>query len=83
MRCSNDAPAAACTPENLAPRSGLTGRSTRPGHLAGRRPDPLHGPGLRVRSDPTANIVYCGNPMVTGLTGDVDRVSARGIVQFS
>ena len=66
-----------------APRSGLTGRSMRPGHLPGRRPDPVHGPGLRVRPDPTVNIVYCKNPTVTGLTGDVDRVSARGIVQFS
>jgi len=57
----------------------------RPGHLPSRRSesDPLHGPGLRVRPDPTANIVYCANPTVIGLTGDVDRVSARGIVQFS
>ena len=50
--------------------AGLTGRSTRPVHLLGRRPDP------------TTEIVCCVDPTVNGLTGDVNRVSACGITQL-
>jgi len=85
-RCSDVVPAAgvhAREPAARAPRSGLTDRSTRPVHLLGRRPDPLHLSGLWVRPDSTAKIVCCVDPTVNGLKGDVDWVPARGIAQLS